>query len=175
MAKDFSKIALGEGSLFYSTDGTTDVAFGFTRGGTYNDNTVIRHIEVDGKKAHVKGDAIFETGNPTLEFNLVQMQSTVLEKVFANIVVTDDAGVKTIKRKVANIAATEYINYVKYVGKTVEGKDVSVKILNALGEGPVNMTFTDKGEIEIPAMWTGNMETVDDEHLPSEIILDETV
>ncbi len=174
MAKDFSKIALGAGSLFYSTDGTTDVALGFTRGGVYNDNIVIRHIEVDGKKANVKGDAVVETGNPTLEFTLVQMEADVLDKVFANMEITDATGIKTIKRSIANIADDQYLKYVKFVGKKVDGKDISIKILNALGEGPANFTITDKGEIEIPASWTGNMETVDDTHLPSEVIIDET-
>lgn len=174
MAKDFSKIMLGEGVLTYN-DGATDIDLGYTRGGVFNDNVVFRHIEVDGKKGNVVGDAVLETCIPTLEFKMVQMDSAMIDKVFANITVTDATGVKTIKRSVANIASTEYLDDVTFVGKTVDGKDVSIKILKALGEGALNFTYTDKGEVEIPCTFTGNYNATTDTEAPFELIIDESV
>ena len=47
MAKDFSKIVLGEGVLTYN-NGTTDIDLGYTRGGVFNDNIVFLRRLVKG-------------------------------------------------------------------------------------------------------------------------------
>ncbi len=173
MAKDFGKIQLGEGVLTYN-NGSTDVELGLTRGGVFNDNIVFRHIEADGKKGQVKGDAVLETCLPTLEFTMIQMESALLDVVFANTVVTDATSIMTVKRSLGQIASTEYLANVMYVGKTTEGKAITIKLLNALGEGPMTFDYTDKGEVNIPGLFTGNMETIDDTEAPFEVILDET-
>lgn len=173
MAKTFGKIMLGEGVLTYN-NGSTDVDLGYTRGGSFNDNLIIRHIEVDGKKGNVKGDAIIESCTPELEFTTVQMQSELLEVVFANVTVADAAGIKTMTRKVTNILEEEYLDDVTFTGKTVDGKDIKIKLLNALGEGPATLTFTDKAEVEVPCMFTGNYTSIADTTAPYEVILDET-
>ncbi len=173
MAKTFGKIALGAGLLTYN-DGSTDVDLGYTRGGTFNDNITFRHIEVDGKKGNVQGDAVIESCMPTLEFTTVQMQAELLEKVFANVAVSDVTGIKTLKRSIGSIASTEYLANVMFVGKTVEGKDVTIKLLLALGEGPMTFAFTDKSEVEISCLFTGNYASTTDTTAPFEVIIDET-
>ncbi len=173
MAKSFGKIMLGEGVLTYN-NGSTDIDLGYTRGGVFNDNVIFRHIEVDGKKGNIKGDAILESCSPTLEFTTVQMESDLLDKVFANVSVADATGIKTVTRSVANIIDTEYLDDVTFVGKTVEGKDIKIKLINALGEGPLNLVFNNKGEVEIPCLFTGNYTDTTTTSAPFEVILDET-
>ncbi len=174
MAKSFGKIMLGEGVLTYN-NGSSDVVLGYTRGGTFNDNINIRHIAADGKKGNTKGDAVIDEISPTLEFALVQMESALLDVVFANSTVTDATGIKTLKRKVGAVADDQYLANVMYVGATTDGKAITIKLLEALGEAPVNFAFGDKTEVEIPTMFTGNYADDSTEFAPYEVIMDETV
>ncbi len=168
-----SKILLSEGVLSYKKGATTGV-LGLTRGGSFTDNFTVRNIEYDGKKGNTKGDAWVEGGTPTIEFKLIQMESEVLELAFANLTVVDDAGVKTITRKVGNIADTEYIDEIYWTGETKEGKERVIKITEALGQGPLAFDINDKGEVEIPASWTGNYSNVSATAMPYEIKSTET-
>ena len=172
--KDFGEILLGEGILTYN-NGATDVEIGFTRGGTFNDNIDIRHVEADGKKGNTKGDAIIQECSPTLDFAIVQMNASVLELIFANVTAADATGIKTLTRKTGVIAADQYLANVMYVGQKMDGKDITVKLLNALGEGPFNFAYNDKGEVEVPCMFTGNYGDSTETDAPFEIILDEAV
>ena len=172
MNKDFSKIALGEGKFFIDYGETSELDAGYVRGGAFNSNLSMRHIQVDGKKGQVVGDAVYEEELPQIEFTALQMDASLIEKVFVGVTVTDNEdGTGTITRSNANPEAADYHTNAAFVGKTKDGTAVVIKVLNALGEGPINFTFTDRGEVEIPALFTGNYETIDDETAPFEITI----
>ena len=172
LSKDFKKILLGEGKLYKDHGETGALELGYVRGGEFNENLTVRHIEVDGKKGPIIGDAVTESSMPTLTFNAVQMDASLLKEVFYNLAVVDNTdGTGTITRAIANPEAADYLTNVAFVGKTKDGTAVVIKLLNALGEGPVNFAFTDKGEVEIPCLFTGNYETIDDTTAPFEITL----
>lgn len=172
MEKDFSKIGLGEGKFFIDYGEVTELDAGYVRGGAFNSNLSMRHIQVDGKKGHVVGDAVYEEELPQVEFTALQMDASLISKIFVGAEVTDNEdGTATIKRKNANPVAGDYHTNVAYVGKTKDGTPIIIKLLNALGEGPINVTMNDRNEIEIPALFTGNYETVDDEYAPFEITI----
>lgn len=172
--KNFAEIQLGEGVLTYNA-GAGDVEIGFTRGGTFADGSNVRHIAVDGKPGNTKGDAVMDEISPVLNFTMVQMKADVLAAILANVSVTDVGGVKTLKRKHGPIADDQYLDNVMYVGQKMDGKDVTIKLTEALGEGPLSLSYNDKGEVELPLVFTGNYATVADTDAPFELIIDETV
>lgn len=173
LTKDFSKIALGEGKLYkdYGEE-TGQLELGYVRGGDFNANQTLRHIVVDGKKGHIKGDAVLEEALPTLNFTAMQMDASVLEVAFYNLSITDGGdGTATVKTTTDNPVDADYHTNVAFVGTTKDGTEIVIKVLNALGEGSMQFTFTDRDEIEIPAMFVGHYETIDDTDQPFEIIL----
>ena len=169
MANDFSKITLGEGAFYIDKDETGEQLVGLSRGGTYTDNLIVRHIEADGKKGNVKGDAIIEEIKPQLDFIALQMESNVVGKLFAGLTLTDNTdGTFKVERKL-KIEDTDYLVNVTWVGVTKDNVEMSIKLLNALGEAPMSFAITDKGEIEIPCMFTGNYTSISDTKAPVEI------
>jgi len=174
MAADYGTIMLGEGKLYIDYDEVGVLEIGYVRGGTYTDDYTVRHIEVMGKKGPMKGDAVVESVVPKLEMTSVQMESALLEKLFSGVNVADSAGIKTITRDLQIVDADYHVN-VTYIGQTKAGKDIQIKILVPLMEGPMNLNFDDKGEVEIPVVAIGNYLTLDDTEAPMEIVMDETV
>lgn len=169
VTKNFDKIALAEGAFYINKDETGEQLVGYAKGGTYTDNLVIRHIEVDGKKGNVKGDAVVEEIKPQLDFTAMQMESDVIGKLFAALTLVDNTdGTFKVTRKLT-ITEADYLTNVAWVGVAKDGTELSIKLLNALGEAPMNFTITDKGEIEIPCTFTGNYATVADTVAPVEI------
>jgi hypothetical protein len=170
--KDFSKIGLGEGKLYINYGEIEEEEMGYVRGGEFNSNLTMRHIQVDGKKGHIKGDAVFEEGLPQIDFTALQLDASVLEDLFFGLTVTDNAdGTGTVKKSNANPVDADYHTNVAFVGKTKDGSGIVIKLLNALGEGSLNFAFEDRSEIEIPCMFTGNYETIDDTEAPFEITI----
>jgi len=170
---DFGIIMLGEGKLYLDEGEAGELEIGYVRGGEFNDQLEMRHIEADGKRSFLKGDAIVNTIQPQLTINALEMNSTHLDKLFCGVEVADATGIKTLTRNYA-VADTDYLTNVTFVGVTKAGKAVKIKLNNALGEGPVNLAFADKEEVVIPCLFTGNGTSIDDTAAPYEIVLDET-
>ena len=172
LTKDFSTIALGEGKLYKDYGETEELELGYVRGGDFNANQTLRHIAVDGKKGNTKGDAVLEEALPTLNFTAMQMDASVLEVAFYNLTVTDNEdGTATVQTTTSNPVDADYHDNIAFVGETKDGEAVVIRVLNALGEGPMQFTFTDREEIEIPAMFIGNYTTIDETEQPFEISL----
>ena len=170
--KDFSKIALGEGKLYKDFGETSAEELGYVRGGEYTSNQTLRHIMVDGKKGHIKGDAVHEEALPQLDFTAVQFDASVLENLFYNISVTDNEdGTATVTFTNANPVGADYHTNIAFVGETKDGSQIVVKLENALGEGSVSFSFEDRSEVEIPCMFTANYATIDATELPVEITM----
>lgn len=170
---DYDKIAIGEGKLYVGDTFATATELGYTRGATFNDNYAMRNIEVDGKKGPTVGDGLFDNANPTLEITTMTMASSELEELFFGIEVTADTpevGDTTIKRKTSNPVEADYKTF-WWVGKLKDGLTWQIKLENALGTGPINEVFEDKGEVEIPAVITAHFADTDSDYLPYEKIL----
>lgn len=170
----FGKIILGEGKLIANFGEVSESDLGYVRGGTFNENMTIRHIEVDGKKGNIKGDAVVESVDPTLEVTMMEVDSTNMALAFGGIDVDASVPAETTLTRTLVFADADYLTNVAFAGKTKAGKDVVVKLLNASGEGSINLAFADKAEVEIPLMFHGNYTTIDDTSAPYEIIIDET-
>jgi len=159
MAKSFNTIALDVGVVeaMLTSTATATTTLGFTRGGEFNDNMVLRNIEVDGRVAPLKGEKVIESYEPTLSFNFLQMESSLLDAVFAGVSVGAVSAAKTITRSLT-IADTDYLHYVKYTGKTKEGKDIVIQLDNVLATAPMNFVFEDKSEVQIPATFVAHID-----------------
>lgn len=172
---DFGKILLGEGKLYANLDEVSELELGYVRGATFNENITFRHIEVDGKKGNIKGDAVVETVDPTLEVVMMEIIAANMAKVFSGTDVDATVPATTKLTRSLLVADADYLTNIAYVGKTKAGKEVIVKLLNASGEGPINLVFADKAEVEIPLMFHGNYAAITDTKAPYEIIIDESV
>ena len=170
----FEKIILGEGKLYLNYGEVTEADLGYVRGGTFNENITFRHIEVDGKKGNVEGDAVIETVQPQLDVVMMEIVAANMAKVFSGLAVDATTPASTKITRTLTIGASAYLTNVAYVGKTKAGKAVAIKVLNATGEGPVNLIFADKSEVEIPLMFHGNYTSIEDTNAPYEIITDES-
>lgn len=170
---DFGKIVLGEGKLIANFGEVSEKNLGYVRGATFNENITIRHIEVDGKKGNIAGDAVVETVDPTLEVVMMEINSTNMASVFTGVSVNATTPASTTITRTLLINSADYLTNIAFVGKTKGGKDAVIKLLNASGEGSVNLAFADKAEVEIPLMFHGNYSTIDDTTAPYEIIIDE--
>jgi hypothetical protein len=145
------------------------------RGGEFNENITFRHIEVDGKKGNIEGDAVVETVQPQLDVVMMEIVAANMAKVFAGLAVDATTPASTKITRTLSIGTSNYQTNISFVGKTKAGKSVAIKILNATGEGPVNLIFADKSEVEIPISIMGNYESITDTKAPYEIIIDESI
>jgi hypothetical protein len=171
----FEKIILGEGKLYLNYGEVSQADLGYVRGGEFNENITFRHIEVDGKKGNVAGDAVVETVQPQLDVVMMEIVAANMAKVFSGVDVDATTPASTKLTRSLKISASDYLLNVAYVGQTKQGKNVIVKVLNATGEGPINLVFADKAEVEIPVSFMGNYTALTDTKAPYEIIIDESV
>lgn len=169
---DFSKIGLDVGELIYNEGEVDELSLGFTQGGSFTDGLVVREIEVDGKRAPLKGDRVIDTYEPVLEFNLLQMESAKLDKAFHGITIADAAGIKTLTRDIAIVDA-DYMTNITWVGTLKDGKSAKIVLENALGFAPMSFTFADKTEIQIPCSFMGHNTAITDTTAPYSLIIDE--
>jgi len=170
----YENILLGEGKVYWNYGEVDEEELGYIRGGTFNENLVIRHIEVDGKKSKEIEDAVVESVDPTLEVTFMEITSDNMQKYFSFIDVDSTTPSETKITRRYQIAAADYCKNITFLGKKKNGKDFGVSILNALSTGPINLANADKSETEVPAVFVGSGQR-DDTHAPFEIIIDESV
>jgi len=179
MGNSFNTIALDVGVVEakLTASASATVTLGYTRGGEFNDNMTLRNIEVDGRVAPLKGEKVVESYEPTLTFNLLQMEADILDAVFAGVTVGNVTGTKTITRSLT-IADSDYLHYVKYTGKTKAGKAITIQLDNVLATAPMNFALEDKSEVQIPVTFIAHIDpsaTAAATAAPFSITLDETV
>jgi len=140
------KILLGMGKV---TIGTTLVAL--TRGGgSFNVEREIRQIEADGDRGPVKGRIVIDTEVAKISFKGLDIFTSADMKLFyPGISVTPDV-VETPTTQ--TMTSTQVIiagdhNDVKWVGKTLDGKAVTINITDAINLGNLEWSLEDKNEV----------------------------
>lgn len=144
MAKTADKILLGYGVV--SVGGSP---IGLTRGGSaFAVEREIRNIEADGDRGPVKGRIVIDTEIAKLTVNALELfTATDMEKYYPAISVDATTGKMT---STLIIAEGDY-NDVKWVGKTKDGKSVTINIQNALNLSNLEWTLEDKNEV-VPSL-----------------------
>lgn len=140
------KILLGFGVV---SVGATPI--GLTRGGSaFIVEREIRNIEADGDRGPVKGRIVIDTEIAKLTVNALELfTATDMTKYYPGITVTPD-GLKNTMTSSFVIAEGDY-NDIKWVGKTKDGKAVTINIQNALNLSNLEWTLEDKNEV-VPAL-----------------------
>jgi len=139
------KILLGSGVV---TVGATPI--GLTRGGSvFRVEREIREVAADGDYGPVKGRILIDrevakfTVNALEPFNAADMDS-----YYPGISITPDSGTPTKNTMTGTlvIAAGDY-NDVKFVGKTKDGKAVTIIVEDALNLDNLEWALLDKNEV----------------------------
>lgn len=141
------KILLGTG--VFSVGGT---AIGLTRGGgTFSLEREIRHIDADGDRGFVEGRQMIEREVPKLVVNGLDLFTAAdLLKYYPALSNTTGTVTGTLA-----IAAGDYVD-VTWVGKTKDGKGVTITVQNALNLANLEWGLEDKSETVATLEYTGH-------------------
>ena len=139
------KILLGYGVV---TVGATPI--GLTRGGSvFQVEREFRPIEADGDYGLVEGRIFIDRENAKLTVNALELfNATDMDLYYPGVSITPDSGTPTKNTMTGTlaIAAGDYVD-VKWVGKTKDGKAVTINIQNALNMDNLEWALEDKNEV----------------------------
>ena len=170
-------IQLGAGVLLtqYSDGGVVspDAIIGATRGGgSFTATPTFRQIEADGIPTNLKSFGVIDDYVVTLNTTLIEFKKETLELALPGAKVNTSLNVTTITADHA-IADSEYKD-IWWVGDTADGKKIAIKIKNALNQGGLNFTISNKGEGTFTLALIGHYDLTDLDTAPFEIKLDKT-
>ena len=136
------KILLGYGVV---SIGATPI--GLTRGGSvFIVEREYRNIEADGDRGIVKGRTVIDTENAKLTVNALELFTAAdMKKYYPGMAITTNKMTSTLI-----ITEGDY-NDIKWVGKTKDGKAVTINIENALNLSNLEWKLEDKSEV-VPAL-----------------------
>ena len=141
------KILLGTG--VFSVGG---VPIALTRGGgSFNLERDFRDIEADGDFGPVKGRVVIDRAVPKLTVNGLDLFTPAdLLKYYPGLANATGTITGTLV-----ISATDYVD-VQWVGKTKDGKAVTIKVNNALNRETLEWNLEDKNEVVPSLVFTGH-------------------
>ena len=144
------KILLGYGIV---TVGATPV--GLTRGGSsFVVEREYREIEADGDRGPVKGRIVIDREVARLNVNALEtFTQDEMTKYYPGMTVTPDSTETPTKHTLKsslNIVEGDY-NDVKWVGKTKDGKAVTINIEDAINMDNLEWNLEDKNEV-VPSL-----------------------
>lgn len=158
-----------EAAVWEALDSETGVLGATIGGGTFAVTPTYRTIEADGMRNAFKGSTVLDS----IE---VKLTTTLKEITPDNFVIALGTGVKSgtapkLTVKIRNeVVAEDYIDKLCWVGDTSKGF-VLISLDNALNTAGATMTFTDKGEGQIPVEFTAHQASLAaQEYAPCEII-----
>lgn len=140
-------ILLGDG-VFYIGENP----IGLTRGGgEFNVEREIRNITADGDMGQVKGRIALDGETAKLKFNSLEFLSeTEIKAFYPGLDVT---GLITTSK----LAFTDADYHdVKWVGKNLKGRGVTITVKNALNVGGLSFALADKSEVVPEFEYTGS-------------------
>lgn len=144
---------------------------GATRGGgTFSCTPDVREIEADGKRNAFIGSTVFDGWTVKMTGTLLEVGAgDNLARLIGTAEKTTEGGKTTIRVR-NDLAASDYIKNLVWVGDTSEGF-VLISLENVLNTTGLSMTFSDKGEGTLPFEFTAHQASVEDTgYAPCEII-----
>jgi hypothetical protein len=145
-----TKILLGYGIFKIG-----DVPIGLTRGGgQFTVEREYRTIVADGDRGEVEGRIQLDSSKPKLKINALEIISENLPKLYPAIKATT-ADTKTIVTGTGKIEATDYQPVVSFVGETKSGKQVVIKVENAINLDNIDWTLAEKDEVVAAITYLG--------------------
>lgn len=172
--KQYKTAAAIKAALKTLIDSHDTKLLGATRGGgTFTVTKETRNIEADGARAAFKGSTIVDSVDAYISGTALEITPENVQRVFASGEVTDDEGGKmhTIKMRTF-LQDSDYIESLCWVGDKADGGFVLIALDNALNNGDVNFTFSDKNEMTMPFEFHAYHDDVlGGEYAPFEIVL----
>lgn len=125
---------------------------GLTRGGSvFAVEREIREIEADCDRGPVKGRVVIDEERAKLTVNALELFSAdEINRYYPGLTVDSGNSAYDVVTGTLEIAAEDY-NAVQFVGKTKDGKAVTIELDDAINFEGIEWTFTDKDEV-VPAL-----------------------
>lgn len=144
------KILLGKGVFYIG-----EVPVGLTRGGgQFTIEKEYRPIQADGDRGNVKGRIVQDTATPKLVVNTLEVITENLPKMYPAVKATVEELTTKVTGK-GKIEDTDYQDYVKWVGETKNGREVIIKVFNAINLENLDWSLVDKDEAVATLTYTG--------------------
>lgn len=146
---------LGDGGFYVG-----DTCIGLTRGGgQFIVERTYRKVAADGDKGGVKGRIVVDESIPKLTVNLLEVINPNISKYWPAMKHTDtqynSSGAQSMKGSCEIDDTNDYIDEVKWVGKTKKGKPIVIKVYRAINLENIDFTMQEKNEIVPKITWEG--------------------
>lgn len=153
------------------SSGALGTLVGATRGGgSFTVTRELRVPEVDGRRYGFKGDTFVDSVEAQLSTTLIEMTPDNLVDAFGSAAITGSVPKQTIKLGTV-IDTDDYLTNICWVGDLSDGRYVLICLKNALNQADFSLTWTDKGEGELPVEFHAKQDDVNDyDYAPFEIV-----
>lgn len=145
---------------------------GATRGGgKFTCTPSTRSIEADGKRYEFVGSTVNDGWTVSLSTTLLESDADTfkLALMSADVTTTDNKGKSTIRIR-TDIAATDYLPKLCWVGDTSKGYAL-IELENALNISGASFSFTDKGEGTLPVEFRAHQSSLEStEYAPCTVV-----
>jgi len=160
------KILLGYGVVSIGA-----VPIGLTRGGSaFVVEREIRNIEADGDKGQVKGRIVIDSEMAKLTVNALELfTASDMNKYYPAMNELDGTLTSSL-----SIVAGDY-NDVTWVGKTKDGKAVTITVKDAINVDNLEWTLEDKSESVAALGFTASYDESDREATPWSVLFEQAV
>ncbi len=163
-------IWLGNGLFYFNYGETDETLVGATKGGgSFAVEREYKPIERDGTYGTVKGEVRKISVVPKLTINALELSTDNLEK-FYGMTASEETGYTKLTEGV-DVADTDFIKNVAFVGKRADGKQIVIIVENALGNGNLELAFENKEEVATEVTYEGCYDPTALETPPYEIRL----
>lgn len=162
-------ITLGEGIVYIHYDEVGETEFTHTAGGIeYVEDVTYIDPVVDGVYGSTRGHKRTERRVPRFNINAGKL---TYDNLFTGIPHTQtDAGAYYSTRLDLGYSASDVVDNLAFVGKTHDGKTVSIKIENIINDGNIEMEFKEKSEVVCKMQYTGFAEAATPTTIPSTLV-----
>lgn len=138
-------------------------------GGTFAVTPTYRMVEADGMRNAFRGSRMLDSIEVKLTTTLKEINAQNMALALGTAETTPASGKTTIKIR-NSVEDGDYIESLCWIGDTSKGF-VLINLSNALNIAGATMTFTDKGEGQIPVEFTAHQASLEDQaYAPCEII-----
>ena len=144
---------------------------GATRGGgSFTATPEVHQAAVDGAPTYTKGLERIDGWNCSLSFTMVEFTSQTILKAIPTGYTEETSG-DTLIKAVSQVLASHYKD-IFWVGDTSDGRNVVIKLKNAMNISGLSLTVSDKGEGTFALTMQGHHDIADLDEAPFEIVLE---
>lgn len=151
---DANDLIYGEGKVILNLGEAGEITLGYTNDFNFEEEIEYKEIPYNGSKTATKGMKRITEANAMITGELLEANPDAIELLYSSMRKEEgvDVGGKTFTRlqRDINVNDADYLVNVAIVGFTADGREVKIKVENALGQGALTMAFADKEEVAIP-------------------------